>query len=69
MLRRGWRIHYKEKNLINLKKKRQKKINTHLLYSQASLCPWEPLYQNRPQISLPETSPVHLRSQATDLSR
>lgn len=41
---------------------------THLLYDQTALRPREPLYQDGPQVSLPQTSPVHLRGQTADLS-
>ena len=43
-------------------------LHTHLLYSQVALGPWQPLYQDGPQVSLPQTSPVHLSGQAADLS-
>lgn len=43
-------------------------IYTHLLYRQAALRAWEALYQDGPQVSLPQASAVHLRGQTADLS-
>lgn len=40
---------------------------THLLHGQAALCTWEPLYQDGPQESLPQTCTIHLRGQPVNL--
>lgn len=42
--------------------------STNLLYSQASSSPWEPLYEDRPQVSLPQAGAVHQSGQSLDLS-
>lgn len=43
--------------------------HTHLPHLHTALCAWEPLDQDGPQVSLPQTSPVHLRDQPANLSR
>lgn len=54
--------------MLRVKEKETISLSTHLLHSQAALCAWEPLYQDRPQVSLPQASTVHLRGQTADLS-
>lgn len=43
------------------------KAITHLLHSQAALCTWESRCQKGPQMSLPQTSTIHLSGQSTNL--